>query len=149
MSGTQILAIGSDHAGYNLKQTLIQELQPLGYEMLDFGCHSIQSVDYPDIIHPLARAINEGKIDRGIVICGSGIGVSIVANKYPNVRAALCHDEEASRLSRLHNDANVIALGARFMTEDKALTLVRVFLKTAFEGGRHSIRVNKISPVRE
>ncbi len=149
MSGKQILAIGCDHAGYHMKQFLVRELQKLDYEIQDFGCYSTESVDYPDIIHPLANAISEGNIARGIVICGSGIGVSMVANKYPFVRAALCCDEESARLSRLHNDANVIALGARFMTDEKALSLVSVFLSTQFEGGRHINRVNKIPPVVE
>lgn len=149
MSGKQILAIGCDHAGYHMKQFLVRELQKLDYEIQDFGCYSTESVDYPDIIHPLAYAISEGNIARGIVICGSGIGVSMVANKYPFVRAALCCDEESARLSRLHNDANVIALGARFMTDEKALSLVSVFLSTQFEGGRHINRVNKIPPVAE
>ena len=149
MSGKQILALGCDHAGYHMKQFLVRELQKLDYEIQDFGCYSTESVDYPDIIHPLAYAISEGNIARGIVICGSGIGVSMVANKYPFVRAALCCDEESARLSRLHNDANVIALGARFMTDEKALSLVSVFLSTQFEGGRHINRVNKIPPVAE
>ena len=144
MSESKILALGSDHAGYYLKEFIKKELIAQGYEIEDFGCYSSESVDYPDIIHPLALAINDGKIEKGIILCGTGIGVDMVANKYPNVRAALCCDEERARLSRSHNNANVLALGARFVSESDAMKMIQIFLETEFEGGRHQRRVNKI-----
>jgi len=144
MSESKILALGSDHAGYDLKQFIKNELIVQGFDIKDFGCYSPDSVDYPDIIHPLAQEINEGRIKRGIILCGTGIGVSIVANKYPGVRAALCFDVERARLSRRHNDANILALGARFISTDEAMQIIRVFLETEFEGGRHQQRVAKI-----
>ncbi|HQN97977.1 MAG TPA: ribose 5-phosphate isomerase B [Bacteroidales bacterium] len=144
MSESRNLALGSDHAGYYLKEFIKKELIAQGYEIEDFGCYSSESVDYPDIIHPLALAINDGKIEKGIILCGTGIGVDMVANKYPNVRAALCCDEERARLSRSHNNANVLALGARFVSESDAMKMIQIFLETEFEGGRHQRRVNKI-----
>jgi len=140
-----IIAIGSDHAGYCLKEFVMTELAKDRYRFHDFGTHSEESVDYPDIVHPLAKAVNEGEFERGIIICGSGNGVSMVANKYAKVRAAVCWNEEITRLSRLHNNANIIALPARFITEEEAIRLIKVFLTTGFEGGRHERRVRKIS----
>jgi len=141
---SETLALGCDHAGYELKEYLKNELVASGFDIEDFGSYNTDSVDYPDIIHPLARSIEAGRIKKGIIICGSGIGVSLVANKYPNVRAALCCDTERTELARKHNDANVLALGARFTSFDMALRMVKVFLETPFEGGRHAIRVEKI-----
>ena len=140
-----IIAIGCDHAGYCLKEFVMTELTKDRYRFHDFGTHSEESVDYPDIVHPLAKAVNEGEFERGIIICGSGNGVSMVANKYAKVRAAVCWNEEITRLSRLHNNANIIALPARFITEEEAIRLIKVFLTTGFEGGRHERRVRKIS----
>ncbi len=144
MSEKLKIGIGSDHAGYILKEFIKKQLVIKGFEVEDFGCYSEESIDYPDIIHPLALSVDKGLIPRAIIICGSGIGVSIVANKYNGVRAALCCDTERARLSRQHNDANVLALGARFTTQEQALEMLNVFLETEFEGGRHTRRVEKI-----
>ena len=141
----KIIAMGCDHAAFDLKERLKKYLQEQGYEVRDFGCFSSESVDYPDMIHPLAKEINAGKIARGIILCGSGIGVSMVANKYPKVRCALCCNVELAKLCRQHNDANVLSLGARFISEKEALEMVDTFLNTPFEGGRHQGRVEKIA----
>jgi ribose 5-phosphate isomerase B len=117
----------------------------MGYTFRDFGTYSEESVDYPDIIHPLARSIDEGEFERGIIICGTGIGASMTANKYPGVRAALCWNIDIARLSREHNDANVLALSGRFLDPDIALQMAYIFLTTSFEGGRHERRVLKIA----
>lgn len=140
------IAIGSDHAGYELKEVLKSKLSKLGYNFKDYGTHSKESVDYPDIVHPLAKDINEGKLIRGIIICGSGNGVAMTANKYRNVRAALCWKEEIARFARLHNDANILSLPARFIKENLAFEICQVFLTTGFENGRHGVRVKKIPP---
>lgn len=144
MSEQRKIGIGSDHAGYELKEFIKHKLISNGFDILDFGCFSNESIDYPDIIHPLSSAVDEGIISRAIIICGSGIGVSMVANKYERVRAALCCDVERARLARQHNDANVLAMGARFITQEQALSMVNTFLETPFEGGRHARRVQKI-----
>lgn len=135
--------IASDHAGYELKEDLKKCFSGT-VEWVDYGCNSEESCDYPDMIHPLAADINSGKNSIGIILCGSGIGVSMVANKYANVRAALCWNKEIAMLSRQHNDANVLALPARFLSVEAAKEIVQVFLSTSFEGGRHSRRVEKI-----
>ena len=137
-------AISSDHAAFALKEAVKKHLQGQGYEVKDYGCFSGESVDYPDFAHPLAKDVNDGKIERGIVLCGSGVGVSMVANKYPKVRCALCWNVEVAKLCRQHNDANILALGARFIPEKQALEMVDTFLNTDFEGGRHQGRVEKI-----
>jgi ribose 5-phosphate isomerase B len=139
------LVIGCDHAGYRLKEFLKKNLTSMGYTFRDFGTYSEESVDYPDIIHPLARSIDEGEFERGIIICGTGIGASMTANKYPGVRAALCWNIDIARLSREHNDANVLALSGRFLDSDIALQMAYIFLTTSFEGGRHERRVLKIA----
>ena len=138
------IAIGCDHAAFILKESVKKHLQGAGYEVCDYGCFSSESVDYPDFAHPLAKDVNDGKIERGIVLCGSGVGVSMVANKYPKVRCALCWNVEVAKLCRQHNDANILALGARFIPEKQALEMVDVFLNTDFEEGRHRGRVEKI-----
>ena len=138
------LAIGCDHAGFAMKEFLKAALQKEGYEIQDFGTHSTDSVDYPDYVHPLARAIESKQQDTGILICGSANGVAITANKHAGIRAALCWKEEVASLARRHNDANVICLPARFVSNDEAQRMVMAFLNTAFEGGRHASRVNKI-----
>jgi ribose 5-phosphate isomerase B len=146
MAGSeQDIPIGCDHAGYNMKKFIMENLSAEGYHFHDYGTFSEESVDYPDYVHPLAKAVNDGMYSRGIILCGSGIGVSIVANKYPEVRAALCWKEEVAKLSRQHNDANVIALPSRFISCEEAVTIVRTFLSTGFEGGRHERRVRKIN----
>ncbi len=138
------IAVGCDHAGFPLKQVALKVLEKRGYEVLDFGTHSEDSVDYPDFVHPVGAAIDRGEAARGIVICGSGNGVAITANKHQHVRAALCWNEEIASLARRHNDANVIALPARFLSPERAATLIEIFLDTPFEGGRHARRVGKI-----
>lgn len=139
------IAIGGDHAGYEYKEKLIQFLEELGHQIKDFGPHSNASVDYPDYVHPLCTAIEKDEFELGIVICGSGNGVAITANKHQGIRAALCWNEELAALARQHNDANVLALPARFITYELAEKLAEIFLNTDFEGGRHANRVNKIA----
>jgi ribose 5-phosphate isomerase B len=141
---SQDIPIGCDHAGFSLKAYLMPTLSSEGYRFRDYGTFSDESVDYPDFIHPLANDINEGLYQRGIIICGSGNGVSIVANKYPQIRSAICWTNSIARLSRLHNDANIIALPARFISPEEALNMVKIFFNTDFEGGRHERRVSKI-----
>ena len=138
------IAIGGDHAGYTYKSFLINQLQENGYEVQDFGPGSDASVDYPDYVHPLANAIDKGEFDTAILVCGSGNGVAITANKHPKVRAALCWAPEIAKLAREHNNANVLCIPARFVSEEVAKEMVNVFLNTGFEGGRHATRVNKI-----
>lgn len=139
------IAIGGDHAGLEYKKQVVAKLEQLGYEVKDFGPFSEASVDYPDYVHPLSSAIEEGEFDQGIVICGSGNGVAITANKHQGIRAALCWNEDLAALARQHNDANVLAIPARFVPFEMAEKMVFTFLKTDFEGGRHQNRVNKIS----
>ena len=138
------IAIASDHAGYELKSELAAELAEMGYRLLDLGTDGPQSVDYPDFGAALAKAIQSGEADRGILICGSGIGISMAANRHAGVRAAVCWDETSARLTREHNDANVLALGARLVGPEVARDCVRVFLSTDFAGGRHERRVAKL-----
>ena len=141
----EIIPIASDHAGYELKEEVKKFLATLDIDTKDFGTFSTESVDYPDFAHKVGSAINRGDYKRGIVICGSGNGVQMTVNKYPNVRCALCWNEEIASLSRQHNDANIISLPARFVSTDLALKMVRIFLDTPFEGGRHQRRVDKIN----
>ncbi|WP_038031215.1 ribose 5-phosphate isomerase B [Thermonema rossianum] len=137
--------IGSDHAGFEYKEAIKKMLTEAGYRIEDVGTHSSESVDYPDYAHPVAQAVEEGKAHWGILICGSGNGVCMTANKHAKVRAALCWNEEIARLARQHNDANVICLPARFVSLEEAKAMVKTFLTTGFEGGRHERRVNKIA----
>jgi ribose 5-phosphate isomerase B len=139
------IAIASDHGGYDLKQLLIDDLKAKGHEVLDLGTNGPDSVDYPDYADLMAAAIKGGKAGRGILLCGSGIGISIAANRHPELRAALVHDALTARLSRLHNDANVIVMGGRILGIELAKDCLDVFLKTEFEGGRHARRVAKMS----
>lgn len=139
------IALGSDHAGFLLKKIIINELKIKEIPFYDYGTFSEESSDYPDFAHAVAKAVNDGEYERGIVICGSGNGVNITANKYPNVRAALCWNEELARLARLHNNANILSLPARFIEVKEALKALDAFLNTDFEGGRHMRRVEKIS----
>jgi ribose 5-phosphate isomerase B len=141
----QTIAIASDHAGFELKETLKRELQAAGYDIADLGTDSTASVDYPDFGSALARTIRDGKAGRGVLVCGTGIGISIAANREPAVRAAVVHDVTSARLARQHNDANVIALGARLVGSEVAKDCLRIFLETPFEGGRHAPRVAKLS----
>jgi ribose 5-phosphate isomerase B len=138
------LALGSDHAGYRTKQELLAYLQSLGHTVRDFGTHSLDSVDYPDVAAAVARSVASNEEEFGVLVCGSGIGVSITANKVHGVRAANCLTEEMARLARQHNNVNVVTLGERLVSMDAAKAIVSVFLETPFEGGRHERRVKKI-----
>lgn len=140
-----LIAIGSDHAGYDLKSELRVYLLEKGYEVDDLGAFSTESVDYPDFAHPVAYAVESGKAHFGILICGSANGVAITANKHEKVRAAIAWRREIAELARQHNDANVLCLPARFITVEEAKEMVDVFLDTPFEGGRHQRRVDKIA----
>ena len=139
------IAVASDHAGFDLKEILKRDLQEAGLEVLDLGTNSTQSVDYPDYGTAMADAVASGKAERGVLVCGTGIGISMAANRNPKVRAALVHDVTSARLSRMHNDANVVAFGQRLIGTETAREALRVFLGTEFEGGRHANRVAKLS----
>lgn len=139
------IAIATDHAGYTLKEKILKYLAKEGFKVKDFGCFSEESVDYPDLAHPLANAIENKEFDFGISICGTGNGINMAANKHQGIRSALCWNEETSRLARSHNDANICALPARFISESEAYLILKTFLSTDFEGGRHKRRIDKIS----
>ena len=141
------IAVASDHAGYRLKEELKPLLRELGHEVRDFGTHSEDPVDYPDLIVLAAEAVARGECDRGIVLGGSGNGEAMVANKVPGVRCALCHDVTTARLARAHNDSNVLSLGQRTVGSEVARDVVRTWLDTPFEGGRHEQRVQKIAAI--
>ena len=139
------IAVVSDHAGFYLKEKLVAYLIKEKFDVKDLGTSSSESVDYPDFGHPLANAVSAGEFEKGISICGTGNGINMVVNKHPGIRAALCWSEEISRLSRAHNDANILTLPGWFITESEAYLITKTFLTTAFEGGRHTRRVDKIS----
>ncbi|MGQ9584454.1 MAG: ribose 5-phosphate isomerase B [Anaerolineae bacterium] len=140
------IAVGADHGGFRLKERVRRFLEEEGHRVEDFGTDSEASVDYPDFGRPVAEAVARGDFDRGVLICGTGIGMSITANKVPGVRAALCHEGFSARLARMHNDANILCMGGRVLGEELALDVVRVFLETSFEdGGRHARRVGKVA----
>ncbi|HAM52686.1 MAG TPA: ribose 5-phosphate isomerase B [Nitrospiraceae bacterium] len=143
------VVIGCDHAGLELKLEMISLLREMGVECIDSGTNNLQSVDYPDYGEQVAKAVSSGAVDRGILICGTGIGMSIVANKFFGVRAALCNDLFAAKMSRLHNDANILVIGGRVVGKDVAKEIVRVWFSTSFEGGRHIKRLNKIRQIEE
>lgn len=138
------IPIGCDHAGFDLKQYLIEELNKEGYSFKDYGAYSSESIDYPDYGHPVANHVSEHKNNLGIVICGSGNGINMTVNKHTAIRSALCWTKEVAALARQHNNANIIALPARFINKELALQMVKTFLTTEFEGGRHQTRVEKI-----
>lgn len=138
------IGIGGDHAGFQFKEELKKQLKEKGHQVQDFGPSSEESCDYPDIAHPLAVSVENKENDLGIAICGSGNGINMTLNKHQNIRSALCWNEELAELSRLHNDANVLSLPARFISIELASKCVEAFIKTKFEGGRHQRRVNKI-----
>ena len=141
------IGLAADHGGYEVKEFLKQQLTQLGYDVTDYGTRGTDAVDYPDVARLVAEGILDHTIDTGIVICGSGIGVSIMANRYPGVRCALCLDTTYAQLARSHNNANVLALGGRFLTPEQALHIAKTFLTTPSEGGRHDARVAKLDQI--
>jgi ribose 5-phosphate isomerase B len=143
----KVLAMASDHGGFEMKEYIKKLLLADGYEIKDFGCYSDNSIDYPDMIHPAAKAINDGDIKRGIIMCGSGNGAQMTANKYANVRAGLCWNVEQASLIRKHNDANIISIPGRFVSLEEGWEMTKTFLNTEFEGGRHNRRVEKINKI--
>jgi ribose 5-phosphate isomerase B len=143
------IAIGSDHAGFGLKEEVRGLLKGGNFEVIDCGTDNTASVDYPDFGEKVSRMVSAGEVDRGILICGTGIGMSMVANKFPNVRAALCNDLFCARMSRLHNDANILVLGGRIVGKDLAAEIVRTWLDTPFEGDRHMRRLQKIKKIED
>ncbi len=139
------IAFGSDHGGFELKTHLVKLLLNLGHKIDDIGCHSLESVDYPDYAKTVSQKVSEGTCDVGILICGTGIGMSLVANRNHKIRAALCHDEYTARLSREHNNANILCLGARVLGNGIAEAMVKTWLSTSFDGGRHQQRISQYS----
>ena len=139
------IGMASDHAGYELKEILKPFLKEMGYEIIDFGAHSAESMDYPDTAHPLAEAVENHEVDFGIAMCGSGNGIAMTLNKHQGIRAALCWTPELGALAKQHNDANVLSLPARFIPADEAKAIVKAYLEASFEGGRHQRRVEKIA----
>lgn len=142
---TKLIPIGSDHAGFQLKNQLIDHLIAKGFDIRDFGCFSEDSIDYPDFGHPVAKLVEENDGMLGILICGSGNGINMTANKHQGIRSALCWKKELAELARQHNNANILALPARFISTAEAIDMVDAFLSTAFEGGRHQNRIDKIA----
>lgn len=142
---TKLIPIGSDHAGFQLKNQLIDHLIAKGFDIRDFGCFSEDSIDYPDFGHPVAKLVEENDGMLGILICGSGNGINMTANKHQGIRSALCWKKELAELARQHNNANILALPARFISTAEAMDMVDAFLSTAFEGGRHQNRIDKIA----
>ncbi len=139
------IGIASDHAGFELKTKIKNHLEKTGFEIIDFGTFSEESADYPDFAHPLANAVENGECYIGIAMCGSGNGINMTLNKHQKIRSALCWTDEIAMMARLHNDANICALPARYISEEEAVQIVNIFLKTEFEGGRHQRRIDKIS----
>lgn len=145
MKKSKTIAIGNDHAGTEYKQAIVALLERKGYKVLNFGTDTDKSMDYPDTIHPVAESVEKAMVDFGIIICGSGNGAAMTANKHQKVRAALCWNNELVSLARQHNNANILSIPARFVSKKEALDFVEIFLSTAFEGGRHLKRVKKIA----
>lgn len=138
------VAIGCDHAGFSYKKQVLEVLDELGIEVVNKGTNSFDSVDYPDFIHPVAEAVEKGEVELGVIMCGSGNGVAMTANKHQSIRAALCWNAEIAALARSHNDANIVSLPVRFISEHEAKEIIKAFFTTSFEGGRHQRRVDKI-----
>lgn len=138
------IALASDHAGYDKKQVIIKYLEEKGIKYFDFGCYSNESIDYPEFAHAIGEAIDKGDYEIGITCCGSGQGISIVANKHPNVRSALCWNAEIAKLAKEHNNANICALPGRFVSDEEAIAIVDAYLNAEFEGGRHARRIAQI-----
>lgn len=143
------IAIGCDHAGFGLKEDILRLLKSLEINLIDCGTNTTESVDYPDFGEKVSELVSSGKVDRGILICGTGIGMSMVANKFPNVRASLCNDLFTAKMSRMHNDANILVLGGRIIGKDLAAEILKLWLNTPFEGERHLRRLNKIKKIEE
>ena len=143
------IAIGSDHAGFGLKEDVLRLLKSLNVDIVDCGTNTAESVDYPDFGARVSELVSSGEVERGILICGTGLGMSMVANKYPHVRAALCNDLFSAKMSRMHNDANILVLGGRVIGKDLAAEIVKVWLTTPFEGERHLKRLQKIKKIEE
>jgi ribose 5-phosphate isomerase B len=142
----EVIPIGADHAGFALKERLKQELRTLGFEPLDLGTNSADSTDYPDYAHPVAEQVERGAVRRGVLLCGTGLGMAYAANRHHGVRAAVAWTPEVARLARAHNDANILVLPARMISEQEGLAILRAWLNEPFEGGRHQRRVDKIEP---
>lgn len=140
----KVIAVSSDHAGFDKKQVILKYFKENGIAYKDFGCFSGESCDYPDYAHPIAEAISKGEYEIGITFCGSGQGISIAANKHPNVRSGLCWNAEIAALARQHNDANICSIPGRFVTDEEAIAIVEAYLNAEFEGGRHARRIAKI-----
>lgn len=140
----EVIPIASDHAGFEMKERLRSALADMGFTVQDIGSHSAASTDYADYAHPLAQEVSEGEVKRGVLLCGTGLGMSYVANRYPNVRAAVAWTPEIAALARKHNDANVLVVPARFVSEEDAISILKTWLETDFEGGRHQRRIEKI-----
>ena len=143
------IAVGCDHRGFDVKRRIVPLLQQSGHEVVDMGTTGQESCDYPDFAYAVARAVGEKRVDRGILICGTGIGMCIAANKVPGVRAALCHDSITAEMSRRHNDANILCLSADLLGDELIERMVRIWLETDFEGGRHARRVEKITRIEQ
>lgn len=143
------IAIGCDHGGITLKDSIVNYLEERGVQIEDFGTFGTDSVDYPDFAYKVARSVADGKADKGILMCGTGIGISIAANKVNGIRCALCHNTETARLTAMHNDSNILAMGGRVIDADTAVNIVKAWLDTPFEGGRHINRINKISEIEK
>ena len=147
MENVKNISIACDHAGFNTKEYLKEYLTKIGYKVIDFGCFSEESVDYPDFAHPMAESVEKGTTDMGISLCGSGNGINMTVNKHQGIRSALCWNTELAKLAKEHNNANVCALPARFISKDQAKEIITAFIKSEFEGGRHIARIGKI-PVK-
>jgi ribose 5-phosphate isomerase B len=145
----EVIPIGSDHAGFQLKERLVEELRSLGYEPLDLGTDSSESSDYPDFAHRVASKVEHHDAERGVLLCGTGLGMSYAANRHPGVRAAVAWSPEIAQLAREHNDANILILPARYVSEDEGIKILKTWLGTRFAGGRHSRRVEKIEQEHE
>jgi ribose 5-phosphate isomerase B len=145
---TETILIASDHAGFELKETLERALGSLGYDVQDLGTDSADSTDYADYAHPVAERVSKGEVSRAVLLCGTGLGMAYTANRYPHVRAAVAWNVEIAKLAREHNDANVLVLPARFLSEAQGMDILKVWLDTPFEGGRHARRIEKIEPPR-
>lgn len=146
---SEVIPIGSDHAGFALKERLVEELRKLGYEPLDLGTYSADSADYPDFAHAVAARVEHREARRGVLMCGTGLGMSYAANRHPGVRAAVAWTPDIARLSREHNDSNILVLPARFVSAEQGVEILKAWLDTKFEGGRHARRVAKIEPEGE